>query len=350
MNEATEGRAFASVEDPKHPWLKARLAGIGGSDVGAIMGVDPYTSAFNLYGQRVGLVEPPAMNRFMYWGSVLEPVIADWYRSETGRRVIKAERVARVLRGESESKFDGIGPYATAIADVISDFAHVEYGPDSDGRVIFRSKAASCNHMLFTPDFFIIDKDEGMGLLEVKTGDSRTKKNWAEGAPAHYMCQLQAGMRVFGFDWGAFAVLFGGNDAGDYDVNVDNELGIAIASETAKFWDRIHQNDPPPVDGSTSTLDALKQIYPQGSGDSVAIEVDDAYLVDLYEDYKETASAATKGKKKAETIIRGLLGSHTRGTLPDGRSVYLTDIGESQVAATTRKGYRRFGVTKAKKR
>jgi len=67
---------------------RRRQTGIGGSDVGAIVGVDPYRNALDVYLEKVGEVPPredplPIQER----GHYLEDDIRDLFKAKTGRRL-----------------------------------------------------------------------------------------------------------------------------------------------------------------------------------------------------------------------------------------------------------------------
>lgn len=51
-------------------WLNVRAKGIGGSDAGVIMGLNPYKSAYQLWMEKTGQAEAPDLsgNQFIYWG------------------------------------------------------------------------------------------------------------------------------------------------------------------------------------------------------------------------------------------------------------------------------------------
>ena len=59
-----------------------RRKGIGGSDVGAIMGANPYCSIIKLYKEKKGEIPPPVFNHAMEWGHILEDVIAKKYAKD----------------------------------------------------------------------------------------------------------------------------------------------------------------------------------------------------------------------------------------------------------------------------
>lgn len=86
LKQLTNCTVFSTVrqEDDEEGWLKARTNGIGGSDIGAICGVSPFTSARQVYlsktGQYADSLKPnaAAVER-MSFGHILEPVVADEY-------------------------------------------------------------------------------------------------------------------------------------------------------------------------------------------------------------------------------------------------------------------------------
>jgi putative phage-type endonuclease len=70
-------------------WLAERRRGIGSSDAAAILGVNPYKSAYAVWAEKTGLVgpdwEPPS--EAALWGNLLEPLIAEQYALRTGRQL-----------------------------------------------------------------------------------------------------------------------------------------------------------------------------------------------------------------------------------------------------------------------
>ena len=79
----------ASQADDEAAWLRARARGIGGSDVGAICGVSPFTSARQIYLNKTGqfpdaLKPGDAAQERMRFGHLLEPVVAEEYAARTG--------------------------------------------------------------------------------------------------------------------------------------------------------------------------------------------------------------------------------------------------------------------------
>ena len=57
-------------------WLKLRQRGIGSSEVGSILGVNPYETPYMYWCRKLGLVERPAENAAMKLGHLLEGAVA----------------------------------------------------------------------------------------------------------------------------------------------------------------------------------------------------------------------------------------------------------------------------------
>ena len=80
-------------------WLEVRKTGIGSSDAAAAVGLNPYQSALELWlvktGRAEGLptVDPKDDSQPMYWGTLLEPIVAAHYTKKTGNRVRRINAV-----------------------------------------------------------------------------------------------------------------------------------------------------------------------------------------------------------------------------------------------------------------
>lgn len=73
-------------------WLAVRKTGIGGSDAAAAVGLSPYKSQLELWlektGRDAGLVTPDPQDTKepVYWGTLLEPIVAAAYTRLLARR------------------------------------------------------------------------------------------------------------------------------------------------------------------------------------------------------------------------------------------------------------------------
>ena len=71
-------------------WLDVRKGGIGSSDAAAAVGLHPYKSPLQLWMEKTGRehllpqVDPDDATSPMYWGTLLEPIVAAHYTRRTG--------------------------------------------------------------------------------------------------------------------------------------------------------------------------------------------------------------------------------------------------------------------------
>lgn len=200
---------FSTVkqEDDEEGWLKNRTRGIGGSDVGAICGVSPFTSARQIYlnktGQFQDALQPnDAAKDRMHFGHMLEPVVADEYAQRSGNKVIAVN--ATLVHKDH--------PWALANIDRLI----VEERTEEDGSVTLVPA----------------------GILECKTTSEYMNSEWESGEILmSYVYQLNWYLWILGLEKGAFACLVGGNKFYFYDVFRNDDLLENVIIPAAKdFW------------------------------------------------------------------------------------------------------------------
>jgi len=80
-------------------WLEVRKNGIGGSDAAAAVGLSPYMSPLELWliktGRDANLPRPDPQDTTepVYWGALLEPIVAASYTKQTRNRVRRINAV-----------------------------------------------------------------------------------------------------------------------------------------------------------------------------------------------------------------------------------------------------------------
>jgi len=186
-------------EDDEAGWLAARSRGIGGSDVGPICGVSPFSSARQVYlnktGQFTDALKPSdAAQERMHFGHMLEPIVADEFALRTGKRLVTADATLQHK------------DFPWALANV---------------------------------DRFIIDEeDKPIGVLECKTSSEYMNDEWESGEILlTYLYQLNWYLWVTGLKYGAFACLVGGNKFYYYEVFRNDELiENTILPAVKSFW------------------------------------------------------------------------------------------------------------------
>ena len=190
--------ATINQEEDEEAWLQTRTKGIGGSDVGPICGVSPYSSAVQVYFAKTGMydekfgVDNAAKDR-MHFGHMLEPVVADEFVLRTGLQVIDIDCTLQ----SNET------PWALANVDRL-----------------------------------IIEDGKVTGILECKTASEYMNDEWLEGdLPLTYVYQLQWYMYVTGIHHGYFAALVGGNKFYIYEVFYDEVLvHERLLPSVDQFW------------------------------------------------------------------------------------------------------------------
>jgi putative phage-type endonuclease len=145
-------------------WLNVRKQGIGSSDAAAAVGLDPYQSMLELWMIKTGRdgslpkVDPDDESSPMYWGKILEPIVAQHYSKRTG---LKVRRINAVLQH-----------------------------PDADK-----------SWMLANLDYAVVagsSTDQTAHILECKTAGEHGSKLWKHGVPEYVQCQVQHQLAVTG--------------------------------------------------------------------------------------------------------------------------------------------------------
>src|SRR5690349_8970231 len=89
VNMAPTTRPTLSEDEARKQWLKERQHSIGSSDAAAVLGLHPFKSAYALWAEKSGLVQPdPYPREAAQWGQIIEPIIAAQYEKRTGRALV----------------------------------------------------------------------------------------------------------------------------------------------------------------------------------------------------------------------------------------------------------------------
>jgi len=215
----------------RESWLRERRRGIGGSDVGAILGLSRWRSPLDVYLDKIGEVEETESSDAMYWGTVLEDVIAREYVRRTGKKVRKINAILSV----------DDAPWRRASVDRI---------------VVGENK-----------------------ILECKTAGTYMTHEWgpdgSDEIPDVYRVQVAWYMHVLDYDTADLAVLIGGRDYRIYHIPRDRELERLIVDTADNFWRECVRKKIPPApicDRDLSTLYAVDNglaLDVTGDGDAI---------------------------------------------------------------------------------
>ena len=184
-----------------------RLTGLGGSDVGAMLGLNPWKSKHQLYLEKVGEAIPAPAGAPARRGTALEPLIRQWYADTTQREV----RIA-----------DGTFRHPD----------HPEFLAHFDG---------------------IVTNEKGQeGVLELKAPGIHNYSKWKVGGlPAMYVTQVQWYLGIVpAFEFGSFGFFSAEQwDGVHFDVPRDNDLIEILQARAFEFWhEHVLPKVPPAPD------------------------------------------------------------------------------------------------------
>lgn len=188
-------------------WHELRGIGIGGSDIGAILGVNKYKSAIDIYIDKTEGKKQDG-NRFTHFGHKLEKVVFEEFQERHSN--MKCYTVPYTIqRGVCVANVDG---------------------------------------MVYDP---VKDK---YGVLELKTTSAYNKDEWTgDTVPQSYYAQVQHYLYVTGLSFAYIACLVGGNDYKEFYIERSLEDIDYIQEKATDFWkNHVMKKVPPMLDGSDS--------------------------------------------------------------------------------------------------
>lgn len=223
----------------RETWLDVRRTGIGSSDAAAAVGISPYQSPLELWMIKTGrterLEQPDSDDDTspVYWGHLLEPIVARAYERRSGNKV---RRVNAVLQHPNPD-------YPWMLANI---------------------------------DREVIGQPE-VQILECKTTGAFGAKLWQDGVPEYVQAQVQHQLAVTGKAAADVAVLLCGQELRIHRVERDEGLIADLIQLEKHFWRFVETDTPPPADGSDSSDRALQALFPQDNGESRDWREDDSW-------------------------------------------------------------------------
>ena len=200
--------------DNEDDWHKLREKRIGGSDIGAILGVNPYKSIVDVY---VDKTEGSNFkgNELTHWGHMLEGTILKEFSNKHKELIVYEV------------------PYS-----VVNDF------------------------LIANLDGALKDKETGdYGVLEIKTTSLWNKKDWEDDViPQYYYAQVQHYLMLTGYKFAYIAVLIGGQQYKEFKIERNEEDINLIRNKATEFYqENLLKKIPPMPDGSDAYMNYLKQ-------------------------------------------------------------------------------------------
>lgn len=238
-------------------WLQYRKMGIGGSDAGAICGLNPYASAISVYLDKINPDTENFDNEAMRQGRDLEDYVALRFMEATGIKVRKANFM--------------------------------------------------CTHdhhpfMLANVDRMIVGENVG---LECKTANILNADKWKDGdVPAHYQLQCHHYMAVTGAKAWYIAVVILGKEFKYVRIDRDEEIIKNLIEIESDFWNNhVMKEIMPDPDGSKAADDIINQYFKIAKTESITLN---GYAEKLKrrEELSELIDKIEREKKSIEQEIK----------------------------------------------
>ena len=218
-------RLVSTLHLEKSEWLAYRKRGIGGSDAGAVCGLNPYCTAIQVYYDKTTTEIQQTDNEAMRQGRDLEDYVARRFMEATGKKVRRANAM----------------------------YYHEKHP-----------------FMLADVDRMIVGENAG---LECKTASPYMEDKWKDGnVPVHYLIQCHHYMGVCGADAWYIAALILGRGFVYYRIDRDEELISSLIQIETDFWkEHVLKKVLPAPDGSETADKAIAEYFRQSSAVSIPL-------------------------------------------------------------------------------
>lgn len=267
-----------TLDMTRDEWLQKRRQGIGGSDASVILGLNPWKAQMDLWLEKTGEFTEDEDNEKMYWGRILEDIVAQEFSIRTG---LKVRRKNAILQHKQH-------PFMLANVD----------------RLVIGQKAG----------------------VECKNIGIRSAEHWEMGVPEYYQAQVQHYMAVTGYPVWYVAVLIGGQEFRYYKLTRDEQFIHELIQAETEFWKLVETRTPPSLDGSKASTELVKRMYPEAEqGNEIELPFEAFELIQQYEQACEEEKQIQLKKDEAANKLKNMLGAAEKGTI-HGRTVIWQNV------------------------
>ena len=257
---------------------------IGSSDVAAIVGLDKFKSAYDVWLKKTGKVVRKDISEPAEAGLVFEEALLRYTEKQLGK--IKRNQRRAVPGTIIRTNIDAI---VVESGDPIEAKTAGLYGP-----------------------------------LTEEWGDSGTDQ-----VPDRVICQAQIHIKATDKEVCHVSTFLGGRGFGLYQILRNDQLINALIEAAAEFWDKYILTDTPPED-STPSLSLIRRVIRTPN----KLVVFQQPQITAY----QTWLAAKEMKKKAE-MIEEAAKANVIASLGDAEAAYLGNLGALSFLESDRKGY-----------
>jgi putative phage-type endonuclease len=262
---------LGSFESNTPEWLELRKGKLGGSQVGAVLGLNPWESAVTCWYKVTGQISSDIpVSEAMMIGTELE------------------ESMFRIFANK-----------------------HPEWNCDYQPGTYAHDKYAQ---FIANPDIIVTDPyNNQMGVVDLKYSSSF----WDDAPPPHYVAQVNWYMWIMGLDFAMVAGLIGGRWR-EFRIERNDFAIDSMVDKALEFWGNVESLTRPEWDGSESTYETMRQV--NGDVEDTGVELGDlgARLIDALSVHKESELVLTQVKSE----ILGVMGDAKNGLLNGSRICY----------------------------
>ena len=255
---------ISTAEMSHNEWLELRKTGIGGSDAGALCGLNPYSSAMTVFESKTSKNLSETDNEATRQGHDLEDYVAKRFSEASGLKV----RRSNVMYRSKE--------YPFMIADV---------------------------------DRLIVGMNAG---LECKTASAYSADKWKDRMiPPHYLIQCYHYMAVTGKPEWYIAVVILGQEFKYAKISWDDEIIGNLVAVESHFWNNyVLCGRLPLPDGSKACDGVLSRYFSEAQKASSIPLVGFDERLKRREDIINRMSELEKEQKQIEQEIKVYMGEH----------------------------------------
>ena len=255
-------KLISTIGLDKKEWLQYRQRGIGGSDAGAVCGLNPYRTAIQVYQDKTSENIEEFDNEAMRQGREFEDYVARRFMEATGKKVRKANAMF----------YDEKNPFM--FADV---------------------------------DRMIVGENAG---LECKTASPYMADKWDEGKiPLSYQIQCYHYMSVMNTDAWYIAVLIYGREFKFYRLDRDEEMIANLVAIEKNFWENhVLAKCIPSPDGSKIADSVIAEYYRNSVSEIIPLRGFDEKL-QRRQELTELISKLEIEKKQIEQEVKIYMGN-----------------------------------------
>lgn len=305
-------------------FLQERIKGIGGTDAAAIMGVNPWKTAYSVWLDKKEIrekEEQQIINMRMLWGSHLEGPVCDfWNKNDIGQEVVYYPHVS----DQGITWFDRGYHFLQAHVDA--------YIIEPQNMYASRSNDQLLEHKI-------------TNIVEVKCVSYHGKGAWYNEyrelvIPKYYQIQAQHYMGIMGMSRCLFLVLFEGNNLQHIWLEGDRDFQRDIARSCIDWWNKyIIGSAEPPIEADKERREDIHSRWGdpiKGFEKEATPEI--AYMIEEWKEIKEEAKIQRLAVKEYKNAITNFLGGASVVVNEDGVPL----LNHTRVNRKGKPGYSRF--------